>query len=237
MSVGNMRGKTAVFAIAAVLGGATMVLASPSGLNNTPTADTCSEQTLVLQTWETFGHDMDSQNAVGFKYGLFKNAEVGADWQTTGTPTMHPTFQAKYGVDLGADLPRLCAGVANISDDRDLDGEVFPYAVMTYDIKGFLRVHAGYEFQKDNKGAFGGLDRTFDIADMNVMLCGDVTQVNDGHDAILAPGVKIGPATKDMTGDAGAILRHLVFETWVTFPTAAGAEESYTTKLDVIINF
>jgi hypothetical protein len=213
-----------------------MVLASPSGLNNTPTADTCSEQTFVLQTWETFGRDMDSENAVGFKYGLFKNAEIGADWQTTGDPTKHPTFQAKYGVDLSADLPRLCAGVANISDDRTLDGEVFPYVVMTYDIKGFLRVHAGYEFQKDNFGAFGGLDRTFAVADMNVMLCGDVTQVNDGHDAILAPGIKIGPATKDMTGVMAAILRHVVVETWVTFPTDGG-NESYTAKLDIIVNF
>jgi len=205
-------------------------------LNNTPTADTCSEQTLVLQTWETFGHNMDSENAVGFKYGLFKNAEVGIDWQTTGNPTMHPTFQAKYGYDIADGLPRICAGVANISDDRTLDGEVFPYAVLTQDIKGWLRVHAGYEFQKSNKGVFGGLDRTFDIADMNVMLCGDVTQVNDGHGAILAPGIKIGPATKDMTGSTGTILRHLVFETWVTFPTNGG-DESYTTKLDVIVNF
>lgn len=58
---------------AAILCGVSFVQASPSGLNNTPTADSCAEQTLVLQTWSGFGAEMKPDNWVGAKYGVFKN--------------------------------------------------------------------------------------------------------------------------------------------------------------------
>jgi len=226
---------------AAVIGAAALVQASPSGLNNTPTADTCSERTLVLQAWEGFGRGMTPDNWVGAKYGVLNNArfggaELGVDWNENGDPTRSPVFQGKYAIDITEAGPRLCGGIANVSGDTSRNGEPMPYAVMTYDLKGWLRVHAGYGFQKDNDGAFGGLDRTFTVSGLNVMFCGDVIQANDRKDALLAPGIKIGPATPDLAGLAGTILRHTAFETWVTFPTDGGTE-SYVAKLNFIVGF
>ena len=227
--------------VAGMIGGAALVHASPSGLNNTPTADTCSEQTLVLQAWEGFGRGMTPDNWVGAKYGLFSSskfggAEIGVDWNENGDPTRSPVFQGKYAIDIAEAGPRVCGGIANVSGDKDRNGEPMPYGVLSYDIKGLFRVHAGYGFQKNNDGAFGGLDRTFNVSGLNVMLCGDVIQTNDRKDALLAPGIKIGPFTRDMDGIVGTIIRHTVFETWVTFPTDGGTE-SYVAKLNFILGF
>ena len=227
--------------VAGVAGGAALAQASPSGLNNTPTADTCSERTLVVQAWEGFGRGMTPDNWVGAKYGVFKNdkiggLEIGSDWKTNGDPDRPPVFQGKYAVDIGESLPRVCAGIANVSDSATRNGDPMPYGVLTYDIKGLFRVHAGYGFQKNNEGAFGGLDRGFEVAGLNVLVCGDVIQTHDRDDAILAPGIKIGPAAHDTTGFWGTILGHTAFETWVTFPTN-GDTETYVAKLNVILGF
>ena len=220
---------------AGLAGIAAWVQASPSGLNNTPTADTCPEQTAVFQTWEGFGGG-DSENWIGVKYGLFKNAEIGTDWRTSGSPYLEPQFQAKYGVDIGEALPRLCVGIANLSASTGRNGDPMPYGVLTYSLKDWCRLHAGYGFQNNNEGAFGGIDRTFKVAGMNLMLCGDVIQSDERENALMAPGIKIGPAADDMQGIAGKILRHIVFETWTTFDTNGDAD-TYVAKLNLIVGF
>ena len=221
--------------LAGTLGVAMWVEASPSGLNNIPTADTCTEQTAVFQTWEGFGGGNHSENWVGVKYGLFENAEIGADWRTTD-PYRDPQFQAKYTLEFAEDLPRFAIGIANVTTDRSRNGDPMPYGVLTYNLKDWCRLHAGYGFEKDNEGAFGGIDRTFKVAGMNVMLCGDVIQCDGRDDALLAPGIKIGPAADDIKGLLGTILRHTAFETWTTLSTS-GESETYVAKLNVIIGF
>ncbi len=230
------RGMSRGWLAAGLAGIAAWVQASPSGLNNIPTADTCPEQTAVFQTWEGFGGGADSENWVGVKYGLFKNAEIGADWRTTGDPYREPQFQAKYGVDIGEALPRLAVGIANVSASTDRNGDPMPYGVLTYGVRDWFRVHAGYGFEAHNEGAFGGIDRTFKVAGMNVMLCGDVIQSDERENALLAPGVKIGPAADDMQGVTGKILRHVAFETWSTLNTN-GEAETYVAKLNLIVGF
>jgi hypothetical protein len=212
------------------------VHASPSGLNNTPTADTCSEQTAVFQVWEGFGGGNHSENWIGVKYGLIKNLEIGADWRTTGDPNRYPQFQAKYAVDFAEGLPRLAVGIANLSADRSRNGDPMPYGVLTYALKDWCRLHAGYGFENENEGVFGGIDRTFKVAGLNVMLCGDVIQCDGRDDALLAPGIKIGPAAEGMKGFLGTVLRHTAFETWSTLSTS-GEAETYVAKLNVIIDF
>ena len=159
--------------IAGVFCGVISVLASPSGLNNTPTADICPAQTLVLQTWEAAGYDMTPGNSVGMKYGLLPNTEIGADWNSNADPSHPPAFQAKYTIDLSGSLPRLGLGIANVSTDRKLNGEPMPYSVLSCDIKDTVRVHAGYGFQEDNEGAFAGVDRTFNLEPVSLKLCGE----------------------------------------------------------------
>ena len=213
-----------------------LVQASPSGLNNIPTADTCPELTAVFQTWEEMSRDKDSANWVGVKYGLFKNAEIGTDWRTSGGPYLEPQFQAKYGVDIGEVLPRLAVGIANLSASTDRNGDPMPYGVLTYGVRDWCRVHAGYGFQAHNEGLFGGIDRTFKVEGLNLMLCGDVIQSDERDNALLAPGIKVGPAADDMQGVAGKILRHVALETWSTFDTD-GSAETYVAKLNLIVGF
>jgi len=221
---------------ATIVCGVASVQASPSGLNNTPTADTCPEQTLVLQTWEGFVYDMTPDNRVGMKYGLFRNAEIGGDWKMNGDPAHSPVFQAKYTMDLDSQLPRLGLGIANVSGDKSLNGEPMPYSVLSYDIAGLLRVHAGYGFQEDNEGAFGGVDRTFNLDPVSLMVCGDIIETNERHDALLAPGIKIGVPGCKSDCLLGTILRNTTLETWVNLPST-GSAESYVVKLDYAIHF
>ena len=221
---------------AGVAGCSALVHASPSGLNNIPTADACPVQTVVLQSWEGFGHGINSENWIGLKYGLFTNAEVGVDWKTSGNPGLQPQLQGKYTLDVGEVWPQFCVGIANLSTDRNRNGEPMPYGVMTYNLKGWFRAHAGYGFQAHNDGMFGGLDRTFDVAGLRLMVCGDVVQSNDRNDALLAPGLKISPATCKLGGCLGSILRHTALETWMNFSTS-GDPESYIVKLDLDYRF
>ena len=239
MSVTGMWGKSWVLwgcVMAGLIGGAPCGQASPSGLNNIPTADSCPVQTVELQTWEGFGGDAVSENWIGLKYGLIKNGEIGVDWKTSGNPGLQPQFQGKYTLDVGNAWPQFCVGIANVSTDKNSNGEPMPYGVMTYDLMGWLRAHAGYGFQAHNDGLFGGLDRTFDVAGLHLMLCGDVIQTNDRRDALLAPGIKISPADCKLEGILGTLIRRAVIETWVNLPTNGDAE-SYVVKLDYDIHF
>lgn len=226
---------------AGVLGWIGTASASPSGLNNIPTADTCPDQTLVLQSWAGFGYDMSPDYWSGMKYGLFDSAtlgsaEAGADWDMRGDPSRPPVFQAKYAIGICQTGPRIAVGVANVATDNKLDGDPMPYAVLSYDIQGLLRVHAGYGFQNNNEGAFGGLDRTIDLGGVSLMLCGDIIQTDYHHDALLAPGIKIGVPGCKSNGVLGTILRNTSLETWVNLPSTGNAE-SYVVKLDYAIHF
>ncbi|HNY76984.1 MAG: hypothetical protein RBS72_00145 [Sedimentisphaerales bacterium] len=227
-----------------ILGGGMLCsrsIASPSGLNNIPTTDTAAVKTFVLQGWGGFGNGQGPDWWTGFKFGLVEGLELGADWDADGDPARHVQFQGKYAINLNDAGTRVAAGVANVSDDRDRNGDCFPYAVITQDFNGLFRVHLGYDFQEDNEGAFGGIDHTFDLMDRDVMLCGDAIQVNDGDDWLLAPGIKFGLAPRAAEGQTSSglnkLLEHFVFESWVTFPTQDDAEEVFVAKLNLVLNF
>ena len=183
---------------------------------------------------------MAGDNWVGFKYGLFQGAEIGADWKSSGAPSLEPQFQAKYTVTPGGLWPQLGGGIANVSFNRSRNGEPAPYLVATEDVAGWFRLHAGYGFQKDNFGAFAGADTTIDLLGRDLMLCADVTQANDREDALFAPGIKLNLGKRAGQPDAGtgadAVLKHFALEARSTFNTD-GSQNSYTLKLDFILNF
>jgi len=233
----SQRGALALMGLLALAGTAG---ASPSGLNNTPTADICPTRTLVLQDYGDFGHEIKGDNWVGFKYGLFQGAEIGADWKTSGAPALEPQYQAKYTVVPGGLWPQLGGGIANVSFNASKNGDAMPYLVLTEEVAGWFRAHAGYGFQDHNLGAFAGLDRTVDLLGRDLMLCGDVTQANDRQDALFAPGVKLNLGKRAGQPDAGtgadAVLKYFVLEAWTTFNTD-GSQNSYTLKLDFGFSF
>src|SRR4051812_32853056 len=94
----------------------TLALATPSGLNNIPTADTTPQGTFVLQAFTTLGEDRDADLNLGFKTGFeFKvvRFEMGLSshlYPEKGGPV---TPHAKIAVPLGEHLPTLALGIAN----------------------------------------------------------------------------------------------------------------------------
>jgi hypothetical protein len=216
---GVHRGAVVLFAAVAAAGlAAAPAVASPTGLNNIPTADVVPTHVLVLQGWVNFGGDTDWFG--GFKYGPAENWEVGLDSIFTG-PGTGPTLQAKYRLPL-ANGTRVAAGVANVSNDRDRHGEFFPYVVATAPLNAGHTANGtvGYAFQSGNQGLFVGADYW---VSPQLDLRADWTQTDSGDESTSSLGFLL-PVTK----------RFLV-ESWASFPTAAGAETNYVVKVDYVI--
>lgn len=200
----------------AVVWGA-VAFASPTGLNNIPTADVVPHKVLVLQSWAAF--DGDTSWLTGFKYGPAKNWEVGLDDAVAGAGSAGaPTLQAKYRVPL-QEGAALALGAANISNDRDRYGGVFPYGVVSAAL-AHVNGHLGYAWQKDNHGLFVGVDGA---VGEKLTLRADWRQVADGDESVASLGFirELSP-------------RWLV-EGWASFPTAEGAENGYVIKCDYVL--
>jgi hypothetical protein len=192
-------------------------LASPTGLNNIPTADVVPLQLLVLQAWANTGNG-ETDWFAGFKYGPAENWEVGLDSALNGAST-GLTAQAKYRIPLEHGM-RAAVGLANISGDEERHGEVFPYAVLSAPLGAKANGHLGYAFQSGNQALFLGADAT---VNEKLTLRTDWTQTNDGHDSLWSLGF-ISPLSPK-----------LLVEAWASFPTATGADSSLTVKLDYVI--
>ena len=217
---------------------------SPSGLNNIPTTDVVPENVLVFQTWFNFADDMQTEEFFGFKYGVpgLEGLEIGIDWKGIGDPHGHAAFQAKYAFDIEEDLWRGVVGIANVSDNRKHNGEVFPYVASSVDLE-IVRLHAGFAAQPHNEAFFAGIDRTFPFLNRNLQLKGDVIQINDMDDALFSVGflydfapLSDEPTSPGFMGVLEDIGRNIVLEGWVSMPTTGG-EEVYTLKLNYVIKF
>jgi len=192
--------------------------ATPTGLNNIPTAEAVGEGELVLQAFSEFGRECEPGWFAGFKYGPAANWEVGLDDIFAGPGSAGgPTLQAKHRTVLG-DRAALALGAANVSTDRSRHGDVFPYAAVTGDL-GPLRLHLGRSWQSDNKAWFVGLDTPMDEA---ITLRADWTQVQDGEESIASVGF------------IRSLRARWLLEGWASFPSTEGAETSYVLKLDFV---
>jgi hypothetical protein len=194
--------------------------ATPTGLNNIPTADVVPKDILVLQSWTDFGSDRDTGWAAGFKVGPAENWEVGLDGGLTGPGSGGgPTFQAKYKIPLQKGA-RVALGLANVSNDRDLHGNVFPYAVASVPLGDRANGHLGYGVQSGNHVLFLGADAA---ASKSLTLRSDWTQTNDGDESLWSLGF-ISPVTSNF-----------LVEGWASFPSATGVENDYLLKVDYVI--
>jgi hypothetical protein len=198
--------------------------ATPTGLNNIPTADVVPKNVLVFQFISDFANNNTPAYTAGFKYGPAKNIEIGLDGnifpQKGETETI--VAQGKLRFELSDSLA-IAGGIANLGD-RARSGRESPFGVLSQDL-GFLRLHFGGTTQKDNEGFFGGVDKTFTFLDRDLTLRSDIIQTND---------------QEDITTSAGFIYdlgNNFLIESWMSFPTESGEEDVLTVKLNYVIKF
>lgn len=211
------------------------VQASPSGLNNIPTADTAPHLVPVIQAFSTWGDDIDWNHWAGMKigFGPWEDAawgsrfEAGVDARYAPGSAGPAVFQVKYSLEPWQEKgPAIGIGSANLglsSEARDRAGQPFTYGVLSHDFK-YFRLHGGYGFQTDNDAAFLGIDRTFDVFSRPLTLRADATQIQDQDQWLTSVGVMY------------AFTDWLVFETWTSFPMETG-DPTFTFKLNFVIDW
>lgn len=214
---------------------AAVVHATPSGLNNIPTADTASQGDFVFQGFSTFGSDRDADFHFGFKTGL----DAGPVKLEFGTAAhLYPddsgpwTVHGKLAVPFGENLPTLALGAANITfsdSDRDEAGDTFAYAVVSHDF-GWFRLHGGCALQDGDALPFVGIDRTISIPGSGedggrdlFTLRADAIQMEDSN-WLFSTGVLV------------PVCRHFVLEAWGNFPDSS-EDASLTLKANFVIRF
>ncbi len=217
---------------------------SSTGLNNIPTTDVVPKDVLVFQTWLNTGYNRHPQNFVGFKYGPLKDVEIGVDWKANDATHGHAMLQAKYAFDLDGDIWRGVIGFADLSDNREHNGDFFPFVATSLDLKTF-RLHFGYAPQPHNEAFFGGIDKTFTFLDRDLMLRFDGIHINDKQDMNFSAGFLYNLAPKTETNETPStglaeflanITKNMLIESWVTMPSN-GNQEVYTVKLNYVIKF
>jgi hypothetical protein len=210
--------------------------ATPSGLNNIPTADTTPQRTLVLQAFGTVGGEADDDFNLGFKTGVDLgplDMEFGADSHISPGDAGPVTVQAKLALPLGDNLPTIAIGSANTTfsgADANRAGETFGYLVVSQDLC-FLRGHAGCGLQDGALLPFVGFDKTFTKESFGIQgeerdlftLRTDMIQQQDSS-WLYSAGVLV------------PVIDHVVFETWANLPDN-GDDASLTLKLNLVFNF
>ncbi|MHC4682584.1 MAG: hypothetical protein ACYTEK_28365 [Planctomycetota bacterium] len=184
-----------------------------------------------------------TQQFVGFKYGAMKNVEVGVDWKANDRAHGHAMYQAKYAFDIQGDAWRGVIGVADLSDHREHNGDYFPYAATSLDMKAF-RAHFGFAPQPHNERFFGGVDKMVTFLDRNLLLRADGIHINDKRDMLFSTGFlyELGrnsesPAPQtDLMEVLDEIAKDVILETWVSMPST-GQNETWTVKLNYVIRF
>jgi hypothetical protein len=240
--------------IATLLLTASAAWATPSGLNNIPTADTTPQGTFVLQTFTTLGGNRDADLNLGFKTGIDLKAvklELGLASHLLPGKGGPVEAHAKVAVPLGEGLPVIAAGAANISfdsRDRRRAGDTFAYFVVSQDFHCF-RLHAGLAVQDSQPLPFVGIDKTFRIAKSAPASDGKSVKKAGGkqvrateteyRDLFTLRADAIQQGNHTWLASVGALIpvcKWFVFETWGNFPTD-GSQASATLKANFVFSF
>jgi hypothetical protein len=215
--------------------------ATPSGLNNIPTADTTPMGTFVFQGFSTIGSDRDTDFNLGFKTGLepdWIKIELGAASHITPGKGGPFTVHGKAAVPFGEGLPTVAAGVVNVafdSDDRDRAGDEFFYGVVSQDF-GWCRIHAGCGTQESEALPFFGIDKTFRAESTPA---GKNTAEVIGRELFTLRADAIRPTSHDWLYSAGVLVpvcKFFVMEAWANFPDN-GDDVSVTLKANIVFSF
>jgi len=209
----------AVIGLGLLLSSSLAVLATPTGLNNIPTAEVVPQRVLVLQGFSQFGTDLSPGWFIGAKYGPARNLEVGVDDTAAGTgSSAGPVLQGKLRLPLGSKRA-LALGAANLSGDIGRNGEIFPYLVVSAGFKAF-NAHLGHSWQKDNRAWFVGIDHA---VNRKLTLRADWIEANDGEDSLASLGF------------IQQIDSRWLVEAWSSLPSESGRHTSHIVKLDYVI--
>jgi hypothetical protein len=210
-------------------------LATPTGLNNIPTADTPGDKEFVLQGFANLREGAHNGYWIGFKGGLRpwnQRLEFGVDARLGERDPKAAVLQFKYAVAFAEllkselNLPVAAVGVASLAltaAEADGVGQPSPYLVVTQDFDLF-RGTVGYQFQANNNAAFFGFDTTFDLFDRDLQLRTDFIQINEQDQWL---------------GSVGFIYflhEHYAIESWASVPFSHGPT-IFTIKFDVIFPF
>lgn len=216
--------QTRSVSLLALLGVSSTALATPTGLNNIPTADVIGHRTVAVQAFDLFGngpHDFWMGMKSGIDLSPF-HLEWGLDSHLAPDPSGPLFFQTKIRIDPWKD-GKLAVGFANMPlTNQDRAGDPFSYAVITHDFR-FVRLSAGYGLQTHNNSVLLGLDRSWKINGHEINLNADLVQTNDQSGWLPAIGIKY------------EICKAVVFETWVNLPDEGNA--SVMAKLNYIFKF
>lgn len=200
-------------------------LATPSGLNNIPTADTVPHRTVAVQAFDTFSSHSDDF-WMGFKTGWDLTDKLHLEWGLDSHLSPDPVgplyFQTKVGFSPWED-GKIAIGVAGVGlTNTDRAGDPFTYAVLTQDLH-FARLSVGYGLQTDANTVLLGLDRNFKVFNRNLNVNADLVQTGDQSGWLTALGVKY-----DLT-------KHIVLESWVNLPDDGDA--SVMAKINFVFTF
>jgi hypothetical protein len=209
-------------------------LATPSGLNNIPTADTAPDLTPVIQVYSLWGSGRKPDHSAGMKigFGPWKDAffgsrfEAGVDGHYAPDPLGPAFFQVKYALQPWAKGPAIAVGSANLAvteEHRERGGQPFTYAVLSQDLKWF-RLHGGYGIQHNGDAGFVGIDTTFDLFKRPLTLRSDAIQIQDESQWLTSVGLMY-PLTS-----------WLVLETWGSFPVESG-DPAFMLKFNFVLDW
>jgi hypothetical protein len=224
--------KTTIYSILCVLVFGT-ALATPTGLNNIPTADTVPHHTVAVQHFSSFGGANQFASPelgkpsqwMGFKTGWHLDQfhlEWGMD-SPLGTGLTGPLlFQTKARFELWDD-GMFALGTAGIAiTDKQRTGDPFGYAILCHDFQ-LARLHVGYGYQTSGNSFLFGIDRTLKLFERNFNLNADIVQSRDQRGLITAIGAKY------------ELSNRIVLETWANFPDQDRV--SVITKINFVFTF
>ena len=233
-----------------LLAGIAAAHATPSGLNNIPTADTTPQGTFVLQGFTTLGGNNNADFNLGFKTGIdLKKVKLELGLASHLLPGKGGPVEghAKLAFSLGEGLPTIAAGAANISFnsvDRRRAGDTFAYFVVSQDFHWF-RAHVGIAEQSSQPLPFFGVDKTFRIAkhaaasDGKAAKKGAKPAAMEYQDLFTLRADAIQQTNHRWLASVGALIpvtKWFVFETWGNFPTDGG-QASATLKANFVFSF
>lgn len=237
MPLPTVKKPTPLLSLACLLAGLclpSLVLATPSGLNNIPTADTVPHRTVAVQAFSSFGPGANQFAAngpdehsfwLGFKTGWALaplNLEWGLDSPVITGPSGPLLFQTKLNASPW-DGGLFTVGVANVAlTDTARWSDAFSYALLSQDL-GFVRAHVGYGLQNQGNTWLLGLDRTWKVWDRNFNLNVDLVQAADQSFWLPAVGWKY-----DLS-------KHIVLEWWSNFPERG--QSSHIAKINFVFTF
>lgn len=206
--------------------------ATPTGINNIPTADVVPNRKVAIQSFGSFGPGNNQFAAngagnsslwMGFKAGIQATApvrvEIGMDSPIAPTKAGPLVFQTKANFSPWEN-GLIALGIANIAlTDFDRAGHPFSYGILAQDF-GMLRAHAGYGLQLNANTALFGVDRNLRVLGRTLNLNVDLVQSADHSFWLPAAGFKYDPTD------------YIVLESWANFP--GRGRSSYIAKINLV---